>query len=101
MNKYIRTLVVACAVNVLVAPAAFSQTDLSKDEAREQASNVCQIQAQQRYGEKSVKSTSSKVKWNRDLNGASVKMKIKPKYKSTSKYVCVFGLDKSVIFYKA
>lgn len=100
MNKFNQSLIVACAVNIFMAPAVFSQTDISRDEASDQAPSVCQIKAQELYGENSVKSTSSKVKWNSDLNGASVQMRIKPKSKSSSKYVCIFGLDKSVTFVK-
>lgn len=101
MNKFNQSLIVACAVNALMAPVAFSQTDISKDEAKEQATSVCQIKAQELYGENAVKSTSSKVKWNSHLNGASVRMSIKPSSKRKSKYVCTFGLDKSVTFVKA
>lgn len=99
MNKYNRSLITAFGASLLISFAA--QAELTKTQAKEQAIETCQNEAKSRYGESSIKSVGKKAKWVKDLKGASINLKIKPKSKRASKYSCVLGLDNSVTFYKA
>lgn len=98
----LRCLVIAGStlLMVLFNHAALAQSDSDKAAVQQQALEICQEAAQNRYGEDAVKSMGKKAKWKKGLNGAMVKMKIKPKSKKASKYQCVVALDKSVKFYR-
>lgn len=101
MNKFIKPLVIACVLNAISSSAVLAQVELTKDEAKAQAVEACQTEAQKRYGEGSVQYISSKVKWMKGMGGALVKMKVKPESKRVTKYSCVLQKDKLVKFYKA
>lgn len=100
MTKFIKSLVIACALSVVGTSAVLAQTELTKDEAKNQAIAACETEAKKRYGEDSIQYISTKVKWMKAMGGASVKMKVKPKSKRTTKYSCVLQQDKLVKFYK-
>jgi hypothetical protein len=80
--------------------SSVSAAEMSKDEVKSQAVEMCQEAAKERYGENSVISVSKKAKWNNSLRGASVKLKIKPESKRKSNYSCIVYVDKKVTFSK-
>ena len=100
MNKFIKPIVIACALNVIGSSAVLAQTELTKDEVKAQAVAACQTEAKKRYGEDSIQYISNKTKWMSGMGGAAVKMKVKPESKRTTKYSCVLQQDKLVKFYK-
>jgi predicted negative regulator of RcsB-dependent stress response len=75
--------------------------DMSKEEVKSKAVEMCQQAAQSRYGENSVLSISKKAKWDNSLKGASVRLKIKPESKRKSNYSCIVYVDKKVTFSKS
>ena len=99
MNKYIKTLVIASALNVMGSSAVLAETSLTKAEVKSQAVEACKLEATKRFGADSIKYVSSKTKWEDDKEGASVKMKIKTKL--TKKFSCVLQKNNKVKFYKA
>jgi hypothetical protein len=100
MTKFIKTLLVACAINVIGSSAVLAQVELTKDETKAQVVEACQMEAKKRYGDDSIQYISSKVKWMKAMGGASVKMKVKPEAKRLTKYKCVLQQDQLVRFYK-
>lgn len=99
-NRHFRKVLVSAALGLVISTQVQAQT-LSKEEVMANAMDLCQQAAQKRYGDDSVKALGRKAKWSKGLNGASVKMKIKPKSKKARKYNCVVGTDSSTKFYKA
>lgn len=83
------------------ASSAYAQSDLEKTEIIETAKSTCEVAAQDRYGANSIKSISDRIKWSNGLDGALVKMKIKPQAKKPQKYHCVVGTNSKATFYKA
>jgi hypothetical protein len=100
MTKFIKPLLIACVLNVIGTSAVLAQTELTKDEAKIQVIDACEVEAKKRYGEDSVQYISSKVKWMKAMGGAAVKMKVKPDTKRVTKYSCVLQQDQLVRFYK-
>jgi hypothetical protein len=100
MTKFIKPLLIACAINVIGSSAVLAQVELTKDETKAQAVEACQMEAKKRYGDDSIQYISSKVKWMKAMGGASVKMKVKPEAKRVTKYKCVLQQDQLVRFYK-
>ena len=101
MNKFLKPLAIACVVNLFASSVVLAQTKLTKSEVKDQAIEICQTEAKKRYGEDSIKFIGSKAKWKNGMDGALVKMKIKPQSKRVSKYSCVLQTDTLVKFYKA
>ena len=104
MKTFSATLIkgsMTAMMTAMLAAPALAQTDSEKQQVSAQAIEICQTTAEQRYGEKSVRKIADKAKWSKGLNGAEVKMKIKPKSKKSSKYSCVVSIDKSVKFYRS
>lgn len=99
MSKFIKPFLIATAINLIGSSAAFAEL-LSKDETKSQVIEACQIEAKKRYGEDSVDYVSNKVKWMKAMDGAAVKIKVKPKGKRVTKYSCVLQQDQIVKFYK-
>ena len=100
MNKFIKPLVIACVLNVIGSSAVIAQTELTKNEAKTQVIEACQIEAKKRYGKNSIKYIGKKTKWMNGMSGASVKMRVKLESKRAIKYSCVLQTDKLVKFYK-
>lgn len=100
MTKFIKPFLMASSVYVLGSSLVFAEVELSKEDTKAKASEVCQSEAKARYGEESVEYVSSKVKWMKAMGGAAVKMKIKPQGKRITKYSCVLQQDQLVKFYK-
>lgn len=101
MTKFLKPLAAACIVNIMATSAVLANVELTKDQAKTQVVEACQVEAKKRYGDGSVKYISSKVKWMKAMGGAAVKMKVKPESKRVTKYSCVLQQDKRVKFYKA
>jgi hypothetical protein len=99
--KILRQVVIISAFSAAIAMPAFAQSQEDKATISSQAIEICESEAKSRYGEDSIKKIGSRAKWSNGLNGSAVKMKIKARSNKPSKYSCVVGLDKSVIFYKA
>lgn len=100
MTKFIKPFVIACALNMLGTSVVLAETEITKDEAKKQVIEACEVAAKERYGEDSVQYISSKVKWMKAMGGAAVKMKVKPDAKRVTKYSCVLQQDMLVKFYK-
>ena len=98
-NKLL-SVISASVLTVMVSSTAWAQSEADKLAVQEQAMELCQSAAEQRYGEGAIKKVSKKAKWSKGLNGAMVKMKIKPQKKKASKFQCVVSIDKSVKFYR-
>ena len=94
------SLLSAVTFTIASTNIAWAQTESDKTALKEQALELCQSAAEKRYGDNAIKSLGKKAKWSKGLNGAMVKMKIKPKSKKASKFQCVVSLDKSVKFYR-
>ena len=75
-----------------------SQVAISKADARAQAVDICRLETQQRYGIDSIKFIANKSIWSKYMQGALVKMKIRPEDKNSKNYYCVVKLDSSVDF---
>ena len=60
MNKFIKTLVIASALNVVGSTAVLAETTLTKAEVKSQAVEACKLEAIKRYGADSIKYISSK-----------------------------------------
>lgn len=73
-----------------------SEALLSRDDIKSQAVELCRIETERRYGSDTIRLIADKSSWSRDLQGALVKMKIKPAAKRAKKYYCVVKADKSV-----
>lgn len=104
MNKhfsFLRQVIIVSVFSAAIALPVSAQSQADKASITSQAIEICQKEAQNRYGENSVKKIASKAKWSSGLKGSAVLMKIKPKSKRPSKYSCVVGIDKSVTFFKA
>lgn len=93
-------LLSAIAGSMIILASSTANAAMTKDEILASAVASCESAAANKYGDKAVKSTSSRVKWSKGLNGAEVKMKIKRKAKGVKKYSCIVGLDESVVFYR-
>lgn len=100
MTLFFKPLVLACALNLLGTSAVLAQVELTKDEAKKQVVEACEVEAKKRYGANSVEYISSKIKWMKAMGGAAVKMKVKPEAKRVTKYQCVLQQDQVVRFYK-
>jgi hypothetical protein len=102
MTKFLKPLLIACVLNVICTSAVLAQAELelTKDEAKAQAIEACQTEAKKRYGDDSIQYISNKVKWIKGMDGAAVKIKVKPQSKRVTKYSCVLQKDKLVKFYK-
>ena len=94
------SLVSATCLTFLTSNLALAQSEADKLAVQEQALELCQSAAESRYGDGSIKKVGKKAKWSKGLNGAMVKMKIKPKSKKASKFQCVVSVDKTVKFYR-
>lgn len=99
MTKFIKPLFIVTAINLLASSTAIAQL-LTKDETKAQVITACQIEAKKRYGEDSIEYISTKVKWMKAMEGAAVKIKVKPEAKRVTKYSCVLQQDQIVKFYK-
>lgn len=103
MNKhfnFLRHVIIVSAFSAAVALPVSALTLEDKASITSQAIEICQNEAQNRYGEDSIKKIGSTAKWSNGLKGSAVKMKIKARSNKPRKYSCVVGLDKSVTFYK-
>jgi hypothetical protein len=100
MNTLSKSIINLSIALALTASVTSAHAELSKDQVKEQAVQKCEVAAKQRYGKDAIKSISDKAKWKKGLNGAAVKLKVKPKSKSSSKFLCVFKQDETVTFYK-
>ena len=69
---------IAMAAALLVASTQVT-AEVSKESVLATAMDTCKTAAINKYGEKAIKSVESRVKWNKGLNGAEVKMKIRKK----------------------
>jgi hypothetical protein len=99
MTKFIKPLLIATAINLIGSSTVLAQL-LTKDETKAQVIEACQIEAKKRYGEDSIEYISKKVKWMKAMDGAAVKIKVKPEAKRVTKYSCVLQQDQLVKFYK-
>lgn len=96
LNKISTSIALAAAL--LVASTQVT-AEVSKESVLATAMDTCKTAAINRYGEKAVKSVESRVKWNKGLNGAEVKMKIRKKARSPKPFSCIVELDGSLAFY--
>lgn len=101
MNKFLKPLVIVCVLSLVGSSVALAETMLTKSDAKSQAVEICQTEAKKRYGDDSIKSIGKYAKWQDGMNGAAVKMKIKPQSKRLSKYSCVLQTNNLIKFYKA
>jgi len=80
-----------------------SKVHLSKAETVMQAADICRSATEQRYGAGSIRFISEKVSWSKfsykSLNGAMVKMRIRPAGKQLKNYLCLVKTDKQVKFF--
>lgn len=90
-STLISTSVLAVTTNTMEALA-------SKADVREQAVDICRNETQQRYGEGAIKFIARKSIWSKYMQGALVRMKIRPEEQNSKHYYCVVKLDKSVDF---
>ena len=98
--KRITQFTVTSLALLTVGLSSASAREMTKEEVKSQAVEMCQEAAKSRYGENSVVSISKKAKWNNSLKGASVKLKIKPEAKRKSSYSCIVYVDEKVTFSK-
>lgn len=108
--KIVKSAVFACVFNLAAIPAVLADSHLSKAEVKAQAVEMCVTEAEKRYGENAIvykdeqariERDPSRAKWNKSLQGAMVKMKIKPQSKRTSKYSCLVKTDRTITFFKS
>jgi hypothetical protein len=96
------TQCIAASLTLLaVSLSSVSAAEMSKEEVKSKAVEMCQEAAESRYGENSVVSIGKKAKWNNSLKGASVRLKIKPESKRKANYSCIVYVDKKVTFSKS
>ncbi len=101
MRTLLRTSLVFFTLStstVYAATAVGSDVLLSKNDIRSQAVDICRAETEQRYGDNAIKRIAGKSSWSNDLQGALVKMKIKPAAKRIKKFYCVVKADKSVFY---
>ena len=96
LNKFASTIVLATALLVTSVGVSAEST---KETILTSAAETCETAAINKYGDKSVKSIEPRIRWNKGLNGAEVKMKIRKKARSPKKFSCIVGLDGSFAFY--
>jgi hypothetical protein len=84
--------------SVFAAMSGDKQVLLSKEDMTTQAVDICRSETEQRYGESAIKFIAGKSSWSNDLQGAMVKMKIKPEAKKPTNYYCLVKTDLSVDF---
>jgi len=101
-REVIKTKIVLLTVllSIWLFSAASAEAKLSRSEAEEQVTEVCQTAAEKRYGDGSIKVIGKNAKWKRGLRGAAINLKVKPKSKRSKKYLCVLEVDSTVAFYK-
>lgn len=99
--KKVTQIATASIALLTIGLSSANAEDMTKDELKSQAVDMCQEAAKNRYGENSVVSISKKAKWNNSLKGASVRLKIKPESKRKSNYSCIVYVDKKVTFSKS
>lgn len=94
------SLLLSTLLTATVCGAVGGNSDalLSKEEMHTQAVDICRTETQQRYGENAIKFIAAKSRWSNDLQGAMVKMKIKPEAKKPGDYYCLVKTDLSVDF---
>jgi hypothetical protein len=103
MNKhftFLRHVIIVSAISAIFALPVSAESQEDKASVTSQAIEICQNEAQNRYGQDSIKKIATKAKWSNGLKGSAVKMKIKARSNKATKYSCVVGLDKTVTFYK-
>ena len=100
MKRLLLTLVFSTLLASSVHAASSSNGDalLSKEDMNTQAVDICRTETQQRYGDSAIKFIAEKSKWSNDLQGAMVRMKIKPEAKKPRNYYCLVKGDMSVDF---
>lgn len=98
ISKKVVSTIFCVAIGISSAQA---KSDPEKTEIIKTAISTCESAAQNRYGANSIKSISDRVKWSSGLNGALVKMKIKPQAKRSQKYHCVVDINETATFFKA
>jgi Ni/Co efflux regulator RcnB len=97
-------LITSLLFSTLVSTTALAATNntmeahASKADVREQAVDICRNETQQRYGDGAIKFIANKSIWSKYMQGALVKMKIRPEDSNSKHYYCVVKLDKSVDF---
>jgi hypothetical protein len=97
-------LLTSLLFSVLVSAAAHAVTKdnieafTSKADVREQAVDMCRDETQQRYGDSAIKFIARKSIWSKYMQGALVRMQIRPEDSNSKHYYCVVKLDKSVDF---
>jgi hypothetical protein len=99
MRTLLRTSLVFFTLTISSVYAATNTTNealLSKTEIKNQALELCRIATEQRFGSGSIKKMSGRSAWSNDMQGAMVKIKIKPQAKRAKKYYCLVKADKSV-----
>lgn len=108
--KIAKSLLLIVGVSLFSSTAVYAHSHLSKEEVKAQAVELCVNEAQKRYGKDSIvyrdekaklNRDPSRAKWNKSLKGATVKMRIKPESKRTSKYSCLVKTDRTITFFKA
>jgi hypothetical protein len=101
MKKFLTTSLVFSALitsSVYAGISGDSDVLLSKEDMNTQAVDICRSETQQRYGEDAIKFIAGKSRWSNDLQGAMVRMKIKPEAKKPGNYYCLVKTDLSVDF---
>lgn len=101
MNKlFLRSILFGALVSGSVVHANMDnkETLVSKADVREQAVNICRNETQQRYGDNAIKFIARKSIWSKYMQGALVKMKIRPQDSNSKHYYCVVKRDMSVDF---
>lgn len=99
VTKIKKLTITLATISILSMTTAAAHANAVKQSILETAIEVCELAAQNKYGEKSVKSISPKVRWSKGLNGADVRMKIKKKARSPKQFSCIVDLDGSTTFY--
>ena len=106
--KLLNFVIPGIVLTLLLVSNTRADNHLTQQEVKEQAAKLCLAEAEKKYGVGAVLDKDkariirdpSRAKWNKSLQGAMVKMKIKPQAKRANKYACLLKTDKSITFFK-